>query len=395
MRAAARIRAIPGSGIREVMAKAQALRAAGKDVINWHIGRPDFDTPKHIKEACTAAMAAGHVHYAPAAGLPALRAAIAAQCEREWSSPAGGVSPERVVVCNGGMEAVYATLATLMDEGDEVILPSPSWPNVRWAASLVGANPVEVPLRDGLLQAEDVAKAVTEKTKVVVLASPGNPTGTTADMGSLRKFAALAKERDLLLISDDTYSRLYYGGEQLGQTAPALLSIDGMEERCISISTFSKTYAMDGWRLGWAVAPTASDATLIAKARYYISACSPTFTQHAAVTALTGPQDCVMEMVAAYDARRRVLLDGLADIEGVSLPGGNPDGAFYVFPDVSRLGSSAEIAARLLDEHHIACIDGGVFGAEGEGYLRIAYSCSLEDCRKGVELLATALRSMR
>lgn len=394
MRFAARTLQVPSSGIREVMGKAQALRAAGQDVINWHIGRPDFDTPAHIKAACTAAMTAGHVHYAPANGIPALREAIAVQSEREWRMREGSVSPSRVVVCNGGMEAAFVTLMAIVDRGDEVIVPTPNWPNIRWAVHQVGGVAVEVPLQGGVLTADGIAGAVTGRTKAVVLSSPGNPVGTTTGAPELERIAALAEERDLCVISDETYNRLYYGGAK-GDTAPSIFSVDGMEKRCVALGTLSKTYAMDGWRVGWAVAPSGKDAALIAKTRYYVSACSPTFTQHAAVSALTSEQDCVAEMIAQYDARRQVLVEGLSGIDGVSLPGGSPTGAFYVFPNVSRIGCSSKVAEALLNDHHIATIDGAVFGAAGDGHLRIAYSCSEDECRRGVQRLASALAAMK
>ncbi|CAE8627561.1 unnamed protein product, partial [Polarella glacialis] len=378
MRFTARVLGIPGSGIREVMSKSQALRAAGKDVINWHIGRPDFDTPSHIKEACSAAMAAGHVHYAPANGIPALREAIAAQAMSVKSRDEFNLPSKGCAQGNGGMEAVTVTLHSIIEAGDEVIVPSPNWPNLKWAVVLAGGVPVEVPLCQGVLTADAIAGAVTEKTKAVVLSSPGNPVGTVTSAHELERIAAVVKEKDLLVLSDETYSRLFYGGNTPGAVAPSIMAVPAMAERTVVLSTFSKTYAMDGWRLGWALLPTVSEATLVAKTRYYFSACSPTFTQYAGVAALTQSQDCVAEMLAEYDARRRVLVDGISSIPGVSLPGGSPEGAFYVFPDVSELGSSAEIASRLLEDHHIAVIDGGVFGAEGEGHLRIAYACSTE-----------------
>eukprot|EP00428_Durinskia_dybowskii_P033976 CAMPEP_0170273890 /NCGR_PEP_ID=MMETSP0116_2-20130129/36915_1 /TAXON_ID=400756 /ORGANISM="Durinskia baltica, Strain CSIRO CS-38" /LENGTH=373 /DNA_ID=CAMNT_0010525133 /DNA_START=1 /DNA_END=1122 /DNA_ORIENTATION=+ len=371
--------------------RATALRAAGRDVINWHVGRPDYDTPAHIKAAATAAMEAGHVHYAPAAGIPELREALAERSSLEWGT---GVSADRVVVCNGGMEAVYASLAALIDPGDEVIVPTPNWPNMRWATRLAGGTPVEVPLEDGQLTAEAVAAKVTHRTRAVVLSSPGNPLGTVASPPDLAKIAQLAAEKDIMVFSDETYCRLYYGGAQ-DETAPSIMSMPGAAERTLAFGTFSKTYAMDGWRLGWLVAPTAADAVEITKARYYISSCSPTFTQHAAVVALRSSQDCVREMVEAYRTRRDALVEGLANIDGVSLPGGTPMGAYYLFPDISRFGDSGVVAKALLEEHGIACIDGAVFGKEGSGHLRIAYSCSLEDCRRGVDRLGMALNSMR
>lgn len=387
-RLARRLLEVPGSGIREVMSQSAALKAAGKEVINWHIGRPDFDTPKHIKEACSEALRQGHVHYAPAAGLASLREAIAQRSEEEYGC---SVNPERVVVCNGGMEAVTVVLHSLLEEGDEVIVPTPNWPNMKWAVALAGGKPIEIPVTEGVLTAEAIASAVTQKTKILVLSTPGNPLGSVTGLEELQKIAQVAKEKDLLVISDETYTRLYYGE---GSIAPSILSVDGMEQRSFALHTFSKTYAMDGWRLGWALCPDTTIASAVAKTRYYFSACSPTFTQYAGVTALTSSQECVAAMLAEYDARRRVLVEGLAKIPGVKLPL-QPLGAYYVFPDLSAFGGADGSLARfLLEEHHIALVDGGVFGEEGQGHVRIAYSCSTEECQRGVERLGAALGSL-
>eukprot|EP00434_Breviolum_minutum_P041317 symbB.v1.2.036755.t1/scaffold5224.1/size29657/2 len=382
---------VPGSGIRDVMSKSAALKAAGKDVINWHIGRPDFDTPKHIKEACWEALQQGHVHYAPAAGIPGLREALAKRAEEEYKI---AVDPERMIVCNGGMEAVTAVFHSLLEqgEGNEVIIPTPNWPNMKWAVVLAGGVPVEIPLVNGILTAKAISSAVTDNTKAVVLASPANPLGSVTHLEELQRIAKVVEEKDLLVISDETYTRLYYGE---GSVAPSILSVEGMEQRSFAVSTFSKTYAMDGWRLGWALCPDVSSASAVAKTRYYFSSCSPTFTQYAGIAALTDSQECVAEMLAEYDARRRILMEGLANIPGVKLPS-HPLGAYYVFPDLSAFGGAdGSLAKYLLDEHHIALVDGGVFGEEGQGHVRIAYSCSTEECRRGVERLHHALDSLK
>lgn len=292
-----------------------ALRDAGKDVINWHIGRPDFDTPLHIKESCSEALRQGHVHYAPAAGIPQLRSALAERASQEYES---AVDPDSVVVCNGGMEAVTVILHTFLNEGDEVIVPTPNWPNMKWAVVMAGGKPVEVPLKNGVLTAEAIAAAVTHRTKFAVLSSPGNPLGTVTGSDELKRISQVLEEKDLMAISDETYTRLYYGGSA-GATAPSILAIKGMGERCFAASTFSKTYAMDGWRLGWALCPDAAAAVQVAKTRYYYSACSPTFTQHAGTTALRSSQDCVAEMLAQYNERRSVLVEGLKNIPGINL----------------------------------------------------------------------------
>lgn len=389
IRMSQRLLSVPGSGIRDVMSKSAALKAAGKDVINWHIGRPDFDTPQHIKEACSEALRQGHVHYAPAAGLPGLRKALAQRAEEEYSV---SVDPERVVVCNGGMETVTSVLHSLLEQGDEVIVPSPNWPNMKWAVVLAGGVPVEVALSDGILTPEAISSAVTEKTKLLVIASPANPLGSVTSVDELQRIAQVVLQKDLLVISDETYTRLYYGEEPV---APSILSIKGMEQRSFAVNTFSKTYAMDGWRLGWALCPDPSSASAVAKTRYYFSACSPTFTQYAGIAAQTASQDCVAEMRAEYDARRTILVEGLKKIPGVKLPT-HPQGAYFVFPDLSAFGGSdGSLAKYLLDEHHIALVDGGVFGQEGEGHVRIAYSCSTEECRRGVERLHKALEGLQ
>jgi len=392
---------VPPSGIREVMARAAELKAAGRDVINWHIGRPDFDTPEHIKRACASALDRGAVHYAPTAGLPALREALASRHALERGL--AGTRAEQVVVTNGAMEAVTCSMLALLDPGDEVIVPEPCWANVKWAAVLAGGVPVTVDteLSDGFqLCPSGVRAAVTPRTKLLVIPSPGNPTGAVLGHDRLAELAAVAEEHDLLVLADDTYNRLFYGPGR-APVAPSFASVPRMAERTVTIGTLSKTFAMDGWRLGWAIAPdggegTAPLAQAIARMRYYVSACSPTFTMHAAVEALLADQGCVEEMRTEYDARRRVIVEGLRRIPGVRVH--EPEGAFYVFPHVADAApgvAPSSIARRLLEEHGIAAVDGEEFGAAGAGHLRIAYSCSLDECTRGVERLAAAFASMR
>lgn len=387
-----RVLGVPPSEIRQVMKRAGELKGSGKDVVNWHIGRPDFDTPAHIKEACTASMARGDVHYSPAAGIPRLREAIAAQTSRERGLP---VEPAHVVVTNGGMEAVSSLLAATVQEGDEVVIVDPTWPNLWWATTLTGATPVSC----SDITAAAFESVLTERTRAVLVASPGNPTGGVVPMAELQAIAKLCQERDLLVLSDETYNRLYYGEEGTGSPpmAPSIASLPGMAQRTVVLNTFSKTYAMDGWRLGWAVAPSLEMASALERIRYYVSACSPTFTQHAAVAALEGDQSAAEAMREAYIGRRRVLVEGVGALPGVTLPV-MPLGAFYVFPCFKQLlggRPSLALATWLLEQHHIAAIDGAAFGRNGEGHIRIAYSCSAEECAKGVERLAKAVGELQ
>ena len=388
---AERLREIPFSEIRKVSAAAAALAAAGKDVIHWYIGRPDFDTPAHIKRAAIESLENGDVHYAPNLGVEPLRRAIAERTKIDTGVAVDWETQVNVTV--GANEAVLLTMLTFLNPGDEVIVPEPNWYHYKWCAALAGGISVPVPTREEegfTLQAEEVARRVTPRTKLLCVTSPGNPTGSVIPEGELKKLAELANERNLLVLSDEIYTRLYYGE---GEVAQSIFSLPGMAERTIVVNSFSKAYSMDGWRLGWTVASPALTQSLW-RARQYTTVCANTFIQHAAAHALTADQSCVAEMRDAFNERRKIILEGLRAIEGVTAA--VPEGAFYFFPNVKAFGkNSAEVADRLLQEYAIATVDGAVFGDCGEGYLRIAYSCSTEDCVRGVERLGVALEKLR
>lgn len=387
---ASRLDQIPFSGIRKVFDKVKELESAGKDVIHWQIGRPDFDTPAHIKQAAIDALQRGEVHYAPNLGLPALRKAIGVRTTLDDGVKVDG--EKQAIVMAGANEGIITAMLALVNPGDEVLVSDPNWHHYKAIITLAGGIPVEVPTRaeDGFaMTADQVGRLITKRTKMLCITSPGNPTGCVQSKESLEALAALAIKHDLFVMSDEIYARIYYGQ---GAVAPSIYSIPGMAERTVIINGFSKTYAMDGWRLGWTVA--SEDITrAILKIRQYTTVCVNTFIQHGAAAGLNGDQACVDTMVKEFSRRRTIMLDGLRSIPGVTVP--EPLGAFYVFPDISAYGkTSAELGDYLLNDHAIATVAGSVFGASGEGHLRMAYSCSAEECAKGLERLRTALASI-
>ncbi|HSV57180.1 MAG TPA: pyridoxal phosphate-dependent aminotransferase, partial [Magnetospirillaceae bacterium] len=373
--AADRLSLVPFSGIRKVFDKVKDLEAAGKDVIHWQIGRPDFDTPQHIKDAAAAALRRGEVHYAPNLGIPSLRKAIAARTEIDtgvWVD-----AEKQTCVMAGANEGILVAMLAFVNPGDEVLVPSPNWHHYKSCAALAGGTPIEIPTRieDGFaLSPAEVERRITSRTKMLCLTSPANPTGCVESLDNLNALADLARRHDLLVMADEIYARIYYGE---GGTAPSVYSLPGMPERTILINGFSKTYAMDGWRLGWTVASEALTRAIL-KVRQYSTVCVNTFIQYGAAEALSADQACVDRMVGEFSRRRDVLLEGLARIPGVRIA--EPLGAFYVFPEIRSFGKTSEqVADYLLDSHQIATVAGSVFGPEGEGHLRISYSCSTEE----------------
>ncbi|MCX8012915.1 MAG: pyridoxal phosphate-dependent aminotransferase [Rectinema sp.] len=387
---AARLGLVPFSGIRKVFDKVKELEAAGFDVIHWQIGRPDFDTPAHIKKAAITALEKGEVHYAPNLGLPSLRRAIGARTTLDTGVPVDG--EKQVVVMAGANEGILVSMLAFINPGDEVIVPSPNWHHYKSCISIAGGIPIEVPTSEQngfALDPDDVERRITARTKMLCVTSPGNPTGCVYPRQTLEALAHIAINHNLLVMSDEIYARIYYGQEPV---APSIYSIPGMAERTIIINGFSKTYAMDGWRLGWTVASEPLTRAIL-KIRQYTTVCVNTFIQHGATEALTADQACVGTMVGEFARRREIMLNGLRAIPGVTVA--EPLGAFYVFPNIKTFGlSSQELADYLLEKYHIATVAGSVFGDAGEGYLRISYSCSTEECARGVARLAEALKSI-
>ena len=293
----------------------------------------------------------------------------------------------------GANEGIIVSMLAFINPGDEVIIANPNWHHYKSCVSLAGGVPVEVAATESngfTLDPEEVESRITSRTKMLCITSPGNPTGCVQSKDSLEALAHIAMRHNLLVLSDEIYARIYYGKEPV---APSIYSIPGMAERTIIINGFSKTYSMDGWRLGWTVASEQLTRAIL-KVRQYTTVCVNTFIQSGAAVALSADQTCVQEMVGEFAKRRGILLRGLSAIQGVTVA--EPMGAFYVFPNIKTFGrSSADLADWLLSEHGIATVAGSVFGDAGEGYLRIAYSCSTSECERGVERLATALGSLR
>jgi len=388
---AARVGTIPFSGIRKVFDKVRELEASGRDVIHWQIGRPDFDTPEHIKKAAADALHRGEVHYAPNLGIPSLRRAIGARTTIDTGVSVDG--EKQAIVMAGANEGIMVSMLAFVNPGDEVLIANPNWHHYKSCVSLVGGVPVEVPTREEngfTMNPADVEKLITSRTKMLCITSPGNPTGTVQSKESLEALADIAKRHNLLVLSDEIYARIYYGQEPV---APSIYSVPGMPERTIIINGFSKTYAMDGWRLGWTVASEELTKAIL-KVRQYTTVCVNTFIQHGAATALTADQACVAEMVGEFAKRRAILLAGLREIPGITVP--EALGAFYLFPNIKAFGkTSAKLSDYLLNEHGIATVAGSVFGDAGEGYIRIAYSCSTAECERGIVRLKSALEKLR
>ncbi|MBA2448069.1 MAG: pyridoxal phosphate-dependent aminotransferase [Chloroflexi bacterium] len=371
----------------DVLAKARDLEAQGRDIVHLEIGEPDFDTPPHIVEAATDALRAGYTHYGPALGLPQLRDAVA-----EYVSRTRGLDVGRDQVCisPGGKPIMFWTILALCQEGDEVICPNPSYPIYESMANFVGATVVPLPLleeRNFRFDPDVLRGLLSERTRLVILNSPANPTGGFLEKTDFEAMADVLRDHDCMVLSDEIYSRLLYGGEHY-----SIACEPGMRDRTIILDGFSKTYAMTGWRLGYGIFPRALIPEIDRLAVNSVS-CTAAATQMAGVAALTGPQDAVEAMVAEFKARRDLIVDGLNAIPGVSCR--KPLGAFYVFPNVGGLGlSSKALADRLLEEAGVALLGGAAFGAYGEGYLRISYANSIPNIEKALDRIGALAKQL-
>jgi aspartate/methionine/tyrosine aminotransferase len=361
---------LPRSGIREVMELAAKLDG----VIHLEVGEPSFNTPAHIIEAALAAARAGSTKYTPNAGLASVRQTVAARYATAWGKP---VDPSRVLVTAGAVNAIMTTLAALVDEGDEVLVPDPGWPNYTSIIALARAVPVPYPCRaeDGYLPDLDALTArITPRTKALILTNPSNPTGVVFPPATVEAVVRLASERDLYVIADEVYEALVFDGAH----TPAVTFDDA--DRVIAVSGCSKTYAMTGWRLGWAIT-TPEIVGLAAKLMETVVSCSPSVSQRAAEAAINGPQDCVEEMRIAYRRRRDIVRDTLGPAGLLPVV---PSGAFYALVDLRRCGlSSRELSRALLDEERVAAAPGDTFGAEAEGMVRISLASSDDDVAEG------------
>jgi aspartate/methionine/tyrosine aminotransferase len=370
----------------ELLARAKALEASGRRIIHLQIGEPDFDTPAHVVEAAARALRDGHTHYCPAPGLPELREAAAAYLSRTRGV---AVEPGRVLVTPGAKPFLFFGVLATCNPGDEVIYPNPGFPIyesvIRWA----GATPVPLPLleEDGFaFDAEDVAARLSPRTRLLILNSPANPTGGVVPGGVVDELAEVLAGHDCWVLSDEVYSEMVYDGEH-----HSVASRPGMLERTILLDGFSKTFAMTGWRLGYAAVPEQLVEPLT---RLFINchSCTAPASQLAGVAALTGPWDEVEAMLTEFRARRGLVVDLLNRIPGVSCV--EPAGAFYAFPNITGTGLDArELQDRLLDEAGVAMLAGTAFGEHGEGYMRVSYANSQANLREALELTADLLAS--
>ena len=369
----------------DVLVRARALEAQGRSVIHLEIGEPDFLTPAHIIKAAKKALDEGWTHYGPTAGLPDLREAIAAEVSRTRGIRVG---PQNVSVVPGGKPIIFFPMIALLEPGDEVIYPNPGFPIYESMIRFLGATPVPMPLEESRGFSFDLdlfRDRLTDRTKMVVLNSPQNPTGGVIPREDLRVIADLLRDRDVMILSDEIYSRIFYDGEP----PASITAFPGMLEKTIILDGFSKTYAMTGWRMGYGVMPTwLVDA--VTKLMVNSNSCTASFTQRAGIAALTGPQDCVTEMVAEFRRRRDAICRGLNEVTGFrcAIPGG----AFYAFANVTGTGmNSKQLADLLLAEHGVSCLNGGCFGEYGEGYIRFSYANSLANLMEAVARIKKAV----
>ncbi len=371
-----------------VLARARALEAQGRNIIHLEIGEPDFDTPEHIKEAAIASLRANRTHYTPAAGTMELRAAIA---EYVKSSRGVSVTIDQIVVSPGAKPIIAAVLMALLNPGDEVIIPDPAYPAYRSITTYVGAKPVSLPLlesRDFRFEISALEAAITPKTKILVLNSPHNPTGGILTPEDIAAIAAIIRQRDILVISDEIYSRHAYD-----RPFASYYGLAGMPERTILIDGCSKAWAMTGWRLGFGVMPTYIAEAATALILNTVS-CTATFVQDAAIQALCGPDESVQAMCAEFLRRRNLLVDGLNKIPGVTCR--MPGGAFYVFPNISKIEpDDIALANYLLNEAGVAVLGGSTFGPQGKGFLRLSYANSEENLREALARIGKALAAYK
>lgn len=366
----------------EVLARARALEAQGRDVVHLEIGEPDFDTPPAVAAAAVAAIERGETHYTPSAGVVELREAIAAHVRRRRGVEA---DPAQVIVAPGAKPIMFYALLALLEEGDEAIYPDPGFPIYASMIDFAGARGVPLPLRarSGFdPDLDELRSLVTPRTKVIVLNSPHNPTGAVLSPAAVGEIARVARERDLWVLADEIYGEILYEGEHR-----SILREEGMPERAILLDGFSKTYAMTGWRLGFGIFPRPLVEPVTKLVTNSVS-CTATFVQRAGAAALAARPPEVDVMIRAFRERRDAIVRGLSEVPGITCT--TPRGAFYVFPDVTRLaaGDSARVADRFLYEAGVAVLPGTAFGRAGEGFLRLSYATSLPNIRTAVARVA-------
>lgn len=368
----------------EVLARARALEAQGKEIIHLEIGEPDFDTPSNIIEAAGTALMEGKTHYSPSAGIPELRQAIA-----EYTAKTRGVevTPEQVVVTPGAKPIMFYSILALVEEGDEVLYPNPGFPIYESMIDFVGAKAVPLVLEEQRGFSFDVSRLrdlVSPRTRMIIINTPQNPTGGVLTRADLEEIAEVARERDLVVLADEVYEKILYEGEHV-----SFLSMPDVQDRTILLNGFSKTYAMTGWRLGYGVMPEEL-AVHVARLMTNSNSCTATFTQWAGVEALQGPQDSSYRMVEEFRRRRDVIVPGLNAIQGIRCA--MPKGAFYAFPNVEDTGmTERDFADYLMEDAGVAVLAGSAFGEYGRGFIRMSYANSVENIEKALAKIEEAV----
>jgi aspartate/methionine/tyrosine aminotransferase len=387
MNLAKRLQGVRGEGAFEVLVKARELERQGRSIVHMEIGEPDFPTPAHIIEAGKNALDAGFTKYGATQGDPELRDVIA-----KYLSDTRGieVGPQNVVVTPGGKPNLFFPLVALLEPGDEALYPNPGFPIYESVIRLCGATPVPLPLveeRGFSLDLDMLRDGLSDRTKLLILNSPQNPTGGVIPEADIRAIADMVRDRDIIILADEIYSRIYFEEKPFSIT-----SLPGMLEKTILLDGFSKTYSMTGWRMGYAAMPKwLVDAVCLLMVNCVSHTAS--FTQRAGIAALTGPQDAVDTMVAEFKKRSEVIVNGLNAIPGFRCT--KTGGAFYAFPNISETGiSSKELADRILKEAGVACLDGASFGKYGDGYLRFSYATALDQIQIALERIDTMMRGI-
>jgi len=368
----------------EVLARAKAMEAKGREIIHLEIGEPDFDTPRNIIDATIKALNEGYTHYGPSAGLPEARKTFA-----EFITADRGVEvgPENVVITPGAKPILFFSIMALCGKGDEVIYPNPGFPIYESVINFSGAKPVPIPLREEKafsFDLDEMKGLVNDKTKLIIINSPHNPTGGVLTSDDMKGIAELAEKYDAWILSDEVYSKMIYEGEHV-----SIYDYPEVKDRTILLEGHSKTYAMTGWRLGYGVMPVVL-ADQISKLQTNSNSCTASFIQRAGIEAITGDQTASRKMMAEFKARRDLIVDGLNEIEGFTCL--KPKGAFYVFPNITGTGmKSKQLEEHLLEKAGVAGLSGTSFGKYGEGYLRFSYANSRENLKKALAKIAEAL----
>ena len=380
-----RLQEIPASGTIAISNLVSQMKAEGVDIVSFSMGEPDFTTPENVIDACCDSLHSGFTHYTPSLGIPALRKAVA-DMTRETDGVPCQASNVLITPCK---QAIFMIALAYIDPGDEVILADPSWVSYEACIRLAGGVPVYVPTRfedNFVLDPALVESKITPKTKMIILNTPSNPTGAVIPADVLKQIADIAMAKGIKVLSDEIYSSIVYEGKHT-----SIASFPGMFDNTLIVSGLSKSFAMTGWRLGWAVAPE-EDIKAINKLQSHSISCAVSFVQEAAVEAITGPQQSKYDMVAEFKRRRDLAMDLISEIPGIEC--NVPQGAFYIFPKYNRDIPSAKLAETLLREGHVAVTPGTAFGPGGEGFFRVSYATSEEQIREGISRIKNTLSKL-